>query len=576
MLEPLGYNELKTLISYLEQRKGTSDPKTFQDAVDINNHDNSLDDPSLDYLDSLSSHQHDLRKEIGYLRRTLAVVEVEVKQVDFILARAANRRAPINKLPEQILGDIFEWCCLSVDPERFSDDKWSSRTFLDRERARLTLLGICHWWFVVLTNRASIWRHVYALSGVPNRDPEAMAMVTRLRLERAKEASLAISIRLLRGISDQQEDPSTFYAVDHVLAQSFHRCETLHVNYRSTPTAHPLLPFPPPDKFPALTSLSIQWSRDYYSPGETRPPTVFSPGVLYPQLQELSLHITTTYRHYGVNTTFADLFGLDMVNVSAITTLDIDFDYAPDGTWSLLEHFDGLSKLTLHRRCVGSDWPHSYTGVSPHSITLRSLRIADINDIPYLSSLVRLKAPELEELVTYAPMDSGGMEHEEVLEESLTDGLFSLSPPSFLVTLRIALYEWAIHRIPEEHWNNFFAAQKRLEILQCPCGNPLVKLLPSIPEAFPRLRLLHLGAEYAFDRRVADDVSPHEICFLGIQLEALRPDVSSELPETTPGLRVLVQLHEESDRSLLPDDFPLPRFRVTPYDKPWDNHPVWE
>ncbi|KAF8308811.1 hypothetical protein DL93DRAFT_2170817 [Clavulina sp. PMI_390] len=571
MSTSFGHDELQNLIDYLENRKATSDPKTSRNVVSLS----SPNGFTPDHIESLGSRQSSVHAELDSLRRALAVVEAEAKHVDTALARATNCLAPVNKLDEQILGDIFEWCCLSVDPDRFGDDKWSSRTFLNRERARVKLLGVCYWWSVVLTNRVSIWRDVYVLSGLPRRDPEAMAMVTRLRLERAKEATIALSVFLLRDMPDEYEDPVAFYAVDDVLVQCLPQCESLHVNYRSTPPGHPLLPLPLPSAFPNLTSLSIQWSRNYDDLEETYPPTVFYPGVLYPQLQELWLHITTTNRLWSADVIFADLFGLDMVDVSAITSLHIDFDNVPDATWSILEHFDGLTKLTLHRRQRWGDYPLSNTGVSLQAITLESLRTAEINNVPYFSSLVRLKAPHLEELTTHGPLDVGGIEHEDVVEESLINGLFSPSPPSLLVALRMALDEWAIHHIPDEHWHNFFATQKRLEILRCPCRNLLVKLLPSIPDAFPRLRLLHLGAEYAFDRRQADDVTPDEIQLLGTQLEALRQYVSSKLPEDVPGLRILIQLGKGSDRVLLPKDFPLSRFRVTPHDEPWITHPKW-
>ncbi|KAF8312248.1 hypothetical protein DL93DRAFT_2082369 [Clavulina sp. PMI_390] len=122
----------------------------------------------------------------------------------------------------------------------------------------------------------------------------------------------------------------------------------------------------------------------------------------------------------------------------------------------------------------------------------------------------------------------------------------------------------------KEHWQNFFATQKRLEIFECPCRILLVEQISSISKAFPRLRFLHLGAEYAFDGEANVDVCSDDIRFLGNQLETLRPHISTELAEYSPGLRILVQIDEETDWTLLPTDFPLSRFRVTPLDEPWN------
>ncbi|KAF8323684.1 hypothetical protein DL93DRAFT_2092401 [Clavulina sp. PMI_390] len=494
---------------------------------------------------------------------TEVIDNAEAKQVDVIHARATSRRAPINKLPEQILAEIFEWCCLSID--------WKH---LSPEPRRVNLLGVCHWWFVVLTNCASIWRHIHIPSGFYWLDPETVSM-TRLRLERAKGAKITLSVYLFRNVSDEARDPTPSHPLDSLLAQSFPRCEKLEISYLSTRTGHSFIPLPP-SELPNMASLSILWVRDRDVPRKTAPPALFPSHAAYQKLRELSLSIKTRTAFTEANI-YADLFGLKTVDVSAITCLNIDFDSVPDGTWDILEHFVNLSKLGLRRIGAWQPWPHDNvhgsSGVTSQPIVLASLRTANIDYVPYFASLVRLKASYLEELVTRGPLESKERVHEEVLQESLTKGLFSLAPPSLLVTLRIV--RRSNHCIPPEHWDNFFAVQKRLEILECACTHVFVERIHSVPEAFPRLRLLHLRAKSAFDKNWTTDLPIEDAQLLAYQIETIRPSVSAELPEDLPGLRVLVELDEGRDLLPLPDDLPLSRFRVMPYNKSWSIHPVW-
>ncbi|KAF8303260.1 hypothetical protein DL93DRAFT_2102496 [Clavulina sp. PMI_390] len=563
-----GHHELQTLMGHLERRKSTSDPRTSQNSVNMSAIYAFPDDSTLKYIDSLNSRQDALRAELDSLRRALATVEAEANRVDAALLRVANRRAPVNKLPEQVLGDIFEWCYVSVH----SEYDWQ---LSDSEIIRVKLLSICHWWFVVATNRVSIWKHIYAPYGLSRPSPDTI-MMTRLRLERTKAANIALSVFLVHNIADELgDDPTTPYDLDSLVEKSFPRCESLAIRYGSTPTSHPLVPLPP-DQFQNLASLAITWYRDEDDGMEITPLSLLSRDTMYSRLKELSLSIYT-YTFYPASALYADIFGLSATNASTIAYLKIDFDRVPNGTWSVLEYFSGLLKLTL---CRNTAWqPHShqdahaFSGTTSRAISLVSLRIASIDHMPYYSSLLRLKAPHLEELVTVGPMDSRGRMHEEVSRESLSQGLFSLTPPSLLVTLRIE--SRYINHIPEEHWHNLFAAQKGLEIFQCTCSRVLVEQIQFIPRSLPRLRLLQLGADEVFDVHSKSYVFPIDIQYLAIQLEALRPHISVELSGETPGLRVLVELNKRSDLLLLPQGLPLSRFRVTPFDEPWSIHPAW-
>ncbi|KAF8312271.1 hypothetical protein DL93DRAFT_2156816 [Clavulina sp. PMI_390] len=550
-------------IDYLDKRKSTSDAETPRNPIIMSDNYYSSDGPTLKSIKRLSLCQHASATEPDSFHRALSAVEAEAKQVDVIHARATSRRAPINKLPEQILAEIFEWCCLSID--------WKH---LSPERRRVNLLGVCHWWFVVLTNCASIWRHIHIPSGFYWLNPETVSM-TRLRLERAKAAKITLSVSLFYNVSDEDRDPAPSHPLDNLLAKSFPRCEELEISYLSTRTGHSFIPLPP-SELPNMASLSILWVRDRDVPRKTAPPALFPSHAAYQKLRELSLSIKTRTAFTEANI-YADLFGLKTVDVSAITCLNIDFDSVPDGTWSVLEHFINLSKLGLRRIGAWQPWPHDdvhgSSGVTSQPIVLASLRTANIDYMPYFASLVRLKASHLEELVTRGPLESKERVHEEVVQESLTKGIFSLTPPTLLVTLRIV--RRSNHYIPPEHWDNFFAVQKRLEILECACTHVFVERIHSVPEAFPRLRLLHLRAKSAFDKKWTTDLPIEDAQLLAYQIETLRPSVSAELPEDLPGLRVLVELDEGRDLSPLPDDLPLSRFRVMPYDRPWCIHPVW-
>ena len=270
------------------------------------------------------------------LRRALVHLENEERRAQLARRRATNKKVAINRLPDDILGEIL---LLSMLPS--GKEIWSSPE-----------AKTCHHWRRVAGQTPRIWSRLYITGEVPFE-------CIKLWMTRSAEAPLHVHL-------DAPPVPSDhfFRATWQRIMRHSHRFQSLFLGLDGSWWVNRVLPVT--SRLNSLRELHIRLGEDV-SPSGALDLDIFEPRLTTCQLRTLAINASTS-------TPLQNLFTMPSPATTSLVELSLDEQVAPDTVCQFLRECREIRKLTWNLGFyeMDTEWAPAPISIS----TLEYLRVS--------------------------------------------------------------------------------------------------------------------------------------------------------------------------------------------------------
>jgi hypothetical protein len=294
-----------------------------------------------------------LSRDLDILRRTLVHLESEERRAQLARRRAANKNVAINRLPDDLLGEIL---LLSMLP---SDETiWSSPE-----------MQTCHHWRRIAGQTPRIWSCVYITEETPFE-------CIKLWLTRSAKAPLHVYFEAPSATPDQ-----FFFAAWHRIMQHSHRFQSLFLELDGSWWINRILPVT--SRLNSLRELQISLGEDAEDISGTL--DIFEPHLTTCRLR--TLEITSC-------NALPNLFTMPSLAATSLVELTLEEQVAPDTVCQFLRECREIRKLK---------WNHQPSPMNmawaPAPISISTLEYLRISGDLTAKFLLAANLPSLRRLV---------------------------------------------------------------------------------------------------------------------------------------------------------------------------------
>lgn len=507
-------------------------------------------------MSNLAARRYALELEERALSRLLSNLAVEKLSLHIAELRNQNASKPINILPDAILGDIFQY----VHDDAFPPVLSVPSTAYSCNRPLLPLMATCHRWLVVCLGRGSLWSRICAM-------PFTSVEKVELGVQRAQENLLDLTVF-------PNPAGELWPHLSRIFDPLLHRCRSLQVVGCLGDTS---FLFPLPSLMPHLRVLDIKWEvMPGNRPQDTRMPSIFHPDAVgTASLKRLTLQLLNPG---NIPTPSPHPLGLGRLDLGALHSIDITFDFLPTNLCDILSRVPNLLSLKLTRHGSRRDIVPRLTnaGPEPRFIQFPHLKEASLRGLPH-SVLGRISALHLERFTVESAGDLDFM-------TPLCSAQLGSPPPNAdmprpkLKTFRMLSNP---HGPSEIFWKKLLLEQPLLEEIECQ-NSPYfhTALVASYPAACRRIR--HIKLKWTFYPLATGlltqgrDMGEAFISMVSSGIATILHRIHQPLDDGEAGLRFTLELADPGDIEHLDELFAShPRVRILPRDQPWAHHPEW-
>jgi hypothetical protein len=288
------------IVTYLTSRQSTKLP-------------NCLREYTIGYCDS---YLYRLSRDRATLRCALAHLESEERRTQLARRRATNKKAAINRLPDDTLGEIL---LLSMLPS--GKEIWSSPE-----------AKTCHHWRRVARQTPRIWSCLYITREIPFE-------CIRLWMTRSAEAPLHVHFDAPPVLSDKFFRPAWQRIMQHS-----HRFQSLFLRLHGSWWINRVLPAT--SRLNSLRELQIFLGDDVHSPSGTSQLDIFEPHLTTCRLRTLRIKTSTLLKNF---------FMMPSPAATSLVELTLEEQVAPGAVCQFLRECREIRKLKWNLRCSSTD-----------------------------------------------------------------------------------------------------------------------------------------------------------------------------------------------------------------------------
>jgi len=283
------------------------------------------------------SYLYRLSRDLDTLRRALVHLENEEHRAQLARRRAVNKKVAINRLPDEVLGEIL---LLSMLPS--GKEIWSSPE-----------VKTCHHWRRVAGQTPRIWSCLYVTGETPFE-------CVKLWMTRSAKAPLHVHLHPPLVPSDH-----FFRSAWQRIMQHSHRFQSLFLGLDGSWWVNRVLPVT--SRLNSLRELQISLGDDACSPSVALNLNIFEPCFTTCQLRTLEINASSPIP-------LQNLFTMPSLATTSLVELSLEEQVAPDTVCQFLRECREIRKLTwdLGFYEMDTEWAPAPISIS----TLEYLRVS--------------------------------------------------------------------------------------------------------------------------------------------------------------------------------------------------------
>jgi len=311
---------------------------------------------TIGYCDS---YLYRLSRDRDTLRRALVHLESEERRAQLARRRAANKKAVINRLPDEVLGEIL---LLSMLPS--GKEIWSSPE-----------AKTCHHWRRVAGQTPRIWSCLHITGEIPFE-------CIKLWMTRSAEVPLHVHFNTPPALSNY-----FFESAWQKIMQHSHRFQSLFLRLHGSWWINQVLPVT--SRLNSLRELQISLGPSAHSPSGTL--DIFEPRLTTCRLRTLMIKTSFCLRNF---------FMMPSPAATSLVELTLEEQVAPDTVCQFLRECREIRKLTWHLQFYKTN-----TAWAPAPISISTLEYLRVSGDLAAKFLLAATLPSLRRLIVSSTRD---------------------------------------------------------------------------------------------------------------------------------------------------------------------------